>query len=198
MTLLAIGILLFLLTHLIPTMPVLRNRIANGMGAMTYKAVFSLVSVAGVALIIYGFGQAPHVPGYDMPAWGVYLPLIAMPLSFILVIAAYVPCNIKRVTRHPMTLGILLWAGSHLVASPYAASGLLFGSFALYAAFNLVGQVARPQPTRPDPQPRARDYTVVAIGLGVTVVMILAHHILFGVSAMPYVFGEAGQVTLPN
>jgi len=196
MTPLAIGILLFFATHIIPTMPITRDRIVARMGAMPYKAVFSLVSAAAVGLIIYGFGQAPRLPGYNMPTWGVYLPLAAMPLAFILIVAAYVPCNIKRMARHPMTLGVLLWACTHLVASPYAASGLLFGSFALYAVMNLLGQIFRPQP-RPAPQPRWKDYMVVGIGLGLTVVMILAHHILFGVSAMPYIFG-AQQPLVPS
>ncbi|KAA5603511.1 NnrU family protein [Roseospira marina] len=189
MTLLALGILVFFLTHIIPTVPVLRGRLVNGIGVMPYKAVFSLLSAVGVGLIIYGFSQAPPLRGYDTPAWGVYVPLVAMPLAFILLVAAYVPCTIKRVTRHPMTLGVLLWSGSHLLASSDAPSGLLFGSFALYSVMNLLGQVSRPQPPRPAPQPRWKDILVIVIGLGLTVVMIGAHHILFGVSSMPYLFG---------
>lgn len=195
MTILAIGILLFFLTHIIPTVPVVRNRMAARMGTISYKAVFSLVSAAGLGLIIYGYSLAPYMPGYDMPAWGVYVPLVTMPLAFILLVAAYFPSNIKRFIRHPMTVGVLLWAGGHLVASPHAASGLLFGSFAIYAVLNLFGQLTRPQRAYLETQPRWKDYTVVAIGLVLTVVMIGAHHILFGVSAMPYVFGEVAALT---
>ena len=197
MNLLAIGILIFFLVHIIPTMPVFRNRMVNTLGAGPYKLVFSLASVVGLGLIIYGFSIAARLPGYDMPAWGVWLPLIAMPFAFILLVAAYVPSNIKRWTRHPMTLGILLWAGAHLVASPYAASGLLFGSFALYALLNLLGQLFRPQPQPPAPQPRSRDLIVVGVGLALCVVITLTHHILFGMSALPMIFGDQG-VSLPG
>ncbi len=192
MNLLAIGILIFFLVHIIPTMPVVRQRLAARMGAGPYKLVFSLTSAVGLGLIIYGFSTAPRLPGYDMPAWGIWLPVLVMPVAFILLVAAYVPCNIKRWTRHPMTLAVLLWAGAHLVASPWAASGLLFGSFALYAVLNLVGQLIRPQPAPPTPQPRSRDMIVVGVGLALCVVITLTHHILFGRSALPMIFGGHG------
>ncbi|MBB4285773.1 NnrU family protein [Roseospira goensis] len=191
MSLLAVGLLLFFLAHLIPMVPVWRNRLVGVMGLAPYKVVFALVSLAGLVLIVYGFSQAPRVPGYQVPAWGMWLPLIAMPLAFILLIATYVPCNIKRWTRHPMTIAILLWAGAHLLASPWAASGLLFGSFAIYAVLNLLGQVTRPQPPRPEPRPMKTDAIVVAMGLAATVVFALTHHILFGVSALPMIFGSS-------
>jgi len=192
MNLLAFGILIFFLVHIIPTTPVLRNRMVATMGAGPYKLVFSLASAVGLGLMIYGFSIAPPLGGYDLPAWGQWLPLLAMPFAFILLVAAYVPSNIKRWTRHPMTLGVLLWAGAHLLASPSAPSGMLFGSFALYAVLNLVSQLIRPQPTPPAPQPRSRDLMVVGIGLALFVVITLTHHILFGRSALPMIFGSHG------
>ncbi|WP_299442126.1 NnrU family protein [uncultured Rhodospira sp.] len=192
MTILAIGILLFFLTHIVPTMPVQRARIVDRVGEKPYKAGFSVLSLIGLGLIIYGFSVAPRMPGYAMPEWGEYVPLVAMPLAFILVLAAYIPCNIARWTWHPMTIGVLLWAAAHLMASPYAASGLLFGSFALYGVFNLLGQFVRVQPDPPPKQPVGKDIIVVFIGLSLFIVMTVSHHILFGVSALPWLFEDHG------
>lgn len=192
MTILAIGILVFFLTHVVPTNPVLRERLVGRFGEKAYKTGFSVTSLIGLALIIYGFSVAPRMPGYAMPEWGVYVPVVAVPVAFILVLAAYIPCNIARWTWHPMTLGVLLWAVAHVMASPYAASGLLFGSFALYAGFNLLGQFARVQDDPLPKQPVAKDIVVVFLGLSLSIVFTVSHIFLFGRSALPWLFEGHG------
>ena len=187
---LALGLLLFIGAHAFPMMSIQRDRLVARIGLGPYKAVFSLVSLAGLGLIIYGKATAPFLPGYTHPAWGQYAALALMPLAFILIVAAYVPSTIKRWTFHPMTLGLLLWAVAHLLSTGDRTSAILFGSFAIYAAINLFSQVGRPQPPRVPPQPWTRDGIVVAVGLAMTVVVTGAHHLLFGVSALPWLFGQ--------
>jgi len=191
-----LGIFLFIGAHAFPMMSIQRDRVVARIGLGPYKAVFSLVSLVGLGLMIYGKATAPFLPGYTHPAWGQYAALGLMPLAFILIVAAYVPCTIKRWTIHPMTLGILLWAVAHLLCNGDRASAILFGSFAIYAAINLFGQVGRPQPARVPPQPWTRDGIVVAVGLVTTLVFTGAHHILFGVSALPWLFGP--EPALPS
>lgn len=193
---LALGLLLFIGAHAFPMMSVQRDRLVARVGEGPYKAVFSLVALTGLGLIIYGKATAPFLPGYTHPDWGQYAALGLMPLAFILITAAYVPSTIKRRTIHPMTLGILVWAVAHLLCTGDRASAILFGSFAIYAAINLFSQVGRPQPPRLPPQPWTKDAIVVAVGLVITVVFTGAHHILFGVSALPWLFGT--ETALPS
>ncbi|MBB4265389.1 NnrU family protein [Roseospira visakhapatnamensis] len=193
---LALGIVLFFLAHGLPMMSIQRDRLVARLGAGPYKMLFSLVSLAGLGLMIYGMATGPFLPGYAHPAWGQYATLALMPLAFILLVAAYVPSNIKRWTVHPMTLGILVWAGAHLLSNGDRMSAMLFGSFTIYALVNLLSQVARPQPARVAPQPWSRDALVVAIGLVLMLIMTGAHHILFGVSALPWLFGA--EPALPS
>jgi len=196
MEFLALGILLFFGAHAFPIMSIKRDRLVARIGLGPYKAVYSLISLIGLGLIVYGMATGPYMIAYENPAWGQYATLGLMPISFILLVAAYVPCNIKRWTLHPMTLAILLWAGAHLLANGDRMGAILFGTFGIYALLNLVSQIARPQPERGPARPLSRDLIVVGIGLAITVVMIGAHHILFGVSALPWIFGT--EAALPS
>jgi uncharacterized membrane protein len=55
-------------------------------------------------------------------------------VSFVFLAAAYVPRNaIKARLHHPMTLGVKVWALSHLLANHTLADVLLFGGFLVWA-----------------------------------------------------------------
>ena len=55
-------------------------------------------------------------------------------VSFVLLAAAYVPGNgFKAKLRHPMVLGVKVWALAHLLANGTLADVLLFGGFLVWA-----------------------------------------------------------------
>jgi uncharacterized membrane protein len=92
--------------------------------------------VVGLCLIIYGYGAAraegpPLV--YDPPFWLRHVTMLLMVPVFIFLVAAYVPCKIRRALKHPMLVAIKLWAFSHLLANGDLASVLLFGGFFVWA-----------------------------------------------------------------
>ena len=58
--------------------------------------------------------------------------MIAMPVSAVLFVAANMPTHIRAVLRHPMLLGLLVWALAHLAANGDLASVVLFGGFAAF------------------------------------------------------------------
>jgi len=107
------------------------------LGERRWKGLYSLVSLAGLVLMIWGFGLArtdPLVlwtppPGMRHLAAGMTL------LAFVLVVAAYVPGNrIKARVGHPMLAGTLIWALAHLLANGTLAHAVLFGGFLVWAA----------------------------------------------------------------
>jgi len=198
--LLPIGALVFFLTHMIPLQPINRRRLVGWLGQRGYKTAISVFAVIGLGLMIAGFTLTPRMDAIQMPTWGVYLPAIVMPLAFILVLAAYLPTNIRRYTWHPMLIGVMLWAISHVLASPYSASALFFGCFGLYGMFGLMLSILRGKPENlPPPQPLRKDLIVVGLGLAAYVLMIASHHMLFGVSALPWIFGgSAAEVAPPG
>ncbi len=105
-------------------------------GEGPWKGLYSLASLAGFALIIWGYGQAQLDPVvlWNPPAWARHLALPLTLLTFVLVTAAYVPgTRIKAWLGSPMVLGVKLWAFAHLIANGTLAAVALFGSFLVWA-----------------------------------------------------------------
>ena len=104
-----------------------------------------------------------------------------MPFALILFIAANFPCHIRRVTRHPMMIGTLLWASVHLLANGDLASTILFGGFAAWSILAIVGS------NKPAPLFTASvKFDFIAIGIGVVAYALLGyfHAALFGVAVL--------------
>lgn len=186
MAVLSIGVALFLGVHLVPSAPALRQRIIDRVGFNPYRGLFSLVSLAGLVLILVGMANAPVVPLWSPPSWGFTAAVVAMPLAFILLAAAYVPSNFKRVLRHPMLAAVALWAGLHLLCNGDAASLILFGGFLAFALFDIVSANARGAARSTTELPRWRDLVPIVGGVLVYFVILHYHQSLFGRSVLPY------------
>ena len=136
MTLLIIGTIIFFGLHMVPSAPFKPNLVAS-LGAKKYKIIFSIFSVLGLGLIIYGFSLSTFVPLWDPLPWGRSVAIATMPLTVILLCAADMPNNIKRFVRHPMLIALILWSASHLAANGDLASTILFLSFGLFALLDI-------------------------------------------------------------
>lgn len=136
MTLLIIGTIIFFGIHMLPSAPFKPSLVAS-LGAKKYKMIFSIFSLLGLGLIIYGFSLSNFVPLWDPSTWGRSVAFATMPLTVIMMCAADIPNNIKRFVRHPMLIGLILWSGSHLAANGDLASTILFLSFGLFALLDL-------------------------------------------------------------
>lgn len=140
MAILILGLVLFLGVH--STRIVAdgwRSATIARIGEMTWKGIYSLLSIAGFALVVWGFriARADTLVLYTPPVWTRHLAALLLVVSFILLVAAYVPRNaIKAKLHHPMVLGVKVWALAHLLANGVAADVLLFGAFLLWAVFS--------------------------------------------------------------
>ncbi|HVF62464.1 MAG TPA: NnrU family protein [Casimicrobiaceae bacterium] len=137
MLVLIAGLVLFLGVHStrILAEPWRRERIA-AMGEGKWKLVYSIVSVVGFVLIMYGYGQARQatVLLYSPPVLLRHLAAALTLFAFILIAAAYVKgTRIKARVGHPMILGVKVWAFAHLLANGTLADVVLFGSFVVWA-----------------------------------------------------------------
>ena len=140
MTALILGLLLFLGVHSVRIFADgWRSRTIARLGEGPWKGLYTLLSLAGLALIVWGFGQARATPIvlWATPVWARHLAALLMLLSLVLLAAAYVPGNqIKARLHHPMVLGVKVWAGAHLLANNTLAELLLFGGFLAWAVLN--------------------------------------------------------------
>lgn len=171
MTVLVIGLLVFLGAHSVRIFAEdWRGRQIARLGLQPWKGIYALVSLAGFALIVWGYGLArgEPVPLWNPPLWTRHpAALLTLP-AFVLLAAAYVPgTRIKAAVSHPMVLGVKVWAVAHLIANGTLADALLFGSFLAWAALDFQAARARDRAagTRYAPGPLSRDIAAVAAGL---------------------------------
>ncbi len=137
MPVLILGLLIFLGIHSLRIFADgWRNRQRVRFGEMGWKGIYSVASIIGLVLIVYGFGLARQHPVllYVPPLWLRHLNALFTLLAFVLVAAAYIPRNhLKAKFGHPMLLGVKSWAVGHLLATGMLHDVLLFGAFLLWA-----------------------------------------------------------------
>ena len=185
MTLLVVGLVLFFAVHLIPSFAPFRAALVGRLGEKPYRGLFSAVSLASLALIVWGFSRAPFEPIYAPPLWGRHAAMTVVPIALVLFAAANMPTHIRALLRHPMLIGLLLWALAHLLANGDLRSIVLFGGFALFAVVETASAVGRGKAPPPDQTPRfAMDAAAVAGGLVVSGLLVRFHGALFGMPIM--------------
>ena len=170
MTVLIAGLILFLGVHSVRIVADdWRTAQIARRGPKAWKGIYSLLSLAGFVLIVYGYGMARQTPVvvYAPPTWLQHLAAMLVIPAFILVAAAYVPgTSIKRAVGHPMVLGVKVWAVAHLLANGTLADLVLFGSFLVWAVFNYVAAKRRDRAagTVYAAGPPSRDAIAIVIG----------------------------------
>jgi len=170
MTLLVLGLIAFLGLHLVRVVAEpWRLRQIAALGPMGWKAAYSLASIAGLALLVWGFSQArASAPVIWTPPHALhYVTALLVLVSFVLFAAAYVPGTwIKAKLGHPMTLGIKTWAFAHLLSTGSLADMLLFGSFLVWAVVVYAAARRRDQAAGVPQSAGAlsRDMLAVAVG----------------------------------
>jgi uncharacterized membrane protein len=165
-----------------------RSARIGSMGAGGWKGVYTLISLAGFALIVYGYGQARLAP-VDLwfpPRWTNHATaLLMLPVFIMLAAAGPQPSRIKAKLKHPMTLAVLLWAGAHLLSNGRLNDVLLFGGFLAWAVLVFIAARKRDRKlgTSYAAQGVKRDVIALVIGLGVYALFALwLHRWLIGVA----------------
>ena len=194
MMVLIVGLILFLGVHLLPTSPELRAGLQERMGTNVYKAVFSLLSLAGFIIIVLGYHKLQLHPGknpilWNPPEWTRHFAAGLMLPAMVLLVAALIPSRIRTTIRHPMLSAIKIWALAHLIANGDLGSVLLFGSFLAFAVYDRIS-VKRRGALGPlgDTKPTSviNDVIVVVLGVALYAALLFGGHAwLIGVSPLP-------------
>lgn len=170
MGMLVLGLVLFLGAHSVRIFADnARTRAIARLGEMGWKGLYSVVSLIGFGLIIWGFAQARQQPVvlWSPPAMLKHLNSLFTLLAFVLLAAAYVPRNsIRARLHHPMILGVKLWAFGHLLATATLADLVLFGAFLLWAVLDFRAARQRDRALGTVYAPGATGPTVLAVVVG--------------------------------
>ena len=182
MRLLVAGLALFLGIHLVPAVPPLRAAAVAQFGERRYKGVFALVSAIGLVLIVIGYVVADDRTRVfaPFPSARAIAPY-AMTVAFILFAAANMRGHLRRIIRHPMLLGLAIWAAVHLLANGDRTGTVLFGAFLAFAAIDLASAIGRGAVKDFVPEPK-HDVIAVVGGIAVALAVMAVHRLLFGVA----------------
>ena len=184
------GLVLFFAAHAVPIVPGLRARLVEGAGEGAFKGLFSVVSLAGLLLIVMGYGVARQTaePLWEPPVWAGHLAATLMIFAMIALAAAYIPSRIRTLLKHPMLVAIKIWALAHLLAIGDLVSLILFGSFLAYAVIDRISVKRRGAmgPLGAAKCGLGGDVAAVAVGLiAYAVLLFWGHAYLFGVAPIP-------------
>ncbi len=150
---LLISIAAFLGLHLIPPIPVVRERLIAAAGRKPYLIVYSLASAGALAWVFSASQRAPDWIIWTLQPWQGVVTVFVMPVSIWMLVAGLWTRNplsisvrkpqavdalepIVVITRHPVLWGFGLWAAVHIPPNGDLASVIVFG---LLTAFSIAG-----------------------------------------------------------
>ena len=183
MTLLTIGVLLWIATHLFPAAaPGIRGGLVEKLGFNAYRGIFSLLIVASLLMIIFGWRSSIPENVYLPPEWGRHLTMLLVLIAFVLFSASHGANNISRLVRHPQLSGVLTWGIAHLVANGESRSIILFGGMAAWSIVAMVLANRRDGAReKPPAAPFRKDVIAVVGGVVVYAVVLFSHRWISGI-----------------
>ena len=182
-----VGLGLFFGVHTLTTQRALRARLIKAIGEGGYKIGYTLVSLAGFALIVWGFAHyrsSGLIEVWSPPKALKHLNTALMLPAVILVVAAYMRGRIYTTLKHPMLAGVKLWAFGHLLANGDLGGMILFGSFLAWAVFDRISLKRRADPGGPPIPVGGIGNDLIAVAVGIVVYLALGfafHPVVIGV-----------------
>jgi uncharacterized membrane protein len=123
---------------------------------------------------------------WNPPHWTRHIVEALMWPASIMVVAAYIPGNIKRVLKHPMLAGIKTWAFAHLCANGDLGGIILFASVLAWAVYDRITLKHRSDPGAPPIPVGGGKNDIIAVIVGTIVYLALGfvfHPAVIGVPA---------------
>jgi|SRR3974390_568261 len=177
---LILGLLVFLATHLFVTMRERRAATIAKLGLNTYRALFTIVSLGGLALIVWGFADYrvhQWIQVWSPPGFMRHITIGLMLPAVILVAAYFIPSHIKAWAKHPLLVAVKTWAFAHLLSNGDLGSILMFGVFLAWGVYARIAAKRRgDEGTTTAPASWTNDIIVVVIGIVVYLALGYAFH----------------------
>jgi uncharacterized membrane protein len=191
MIILIVGLVLLLGPHFVRAAAPEWRRVTNArIGALRWRVIYSVVSIIGLILVIWGFGLARQNPVmlWSPPVWTRHIAITLNLIAFFLLGVYLVPAGKLRAwLGHPMLLAVKIWAVAHLLANGNLNDVVLFGSFLVWAVIDYAANRRRDRAegTVRIGGPVTNDVIAVALGLVLWAAMLWrVHYWLIGVSPL--------------
>lgn len=187
MSLLLLGLVLFIASHSIGMVPSLKTSLKSTMGDQGYRAFYSVFSIIGLVVLVYGFGYYranAWVEVWTPPTGLRHLNSLLMLISFIALAASLAPRgHIKARLKHPMLVGVKAWALGHFLANGDLGSMIMFSGLLAWAVVNRISYKWRPgEGVQTGEIKVTGDVIAVVVGLIAYGAMLHFHQTLIGVA----------------
>jgi uncharacterized membrane protein len=184
---LIVGLLILLGAHIFVTLRDARAGLIAQVGQNGYRVLFSVVSIAGLALVIWGYGEyRAHewIQVWSPPAFMRRVTVGLMLFAVIFITSAFIPCHIRQKLKHPMLTSVKTWALAHLLSNGDLGSIVLFGAFLAWGVYGRIAAKGRGDigaAAKSKPAGWTNDIIVVVLGIAI--------YLALGVWFHPYVIG---------
>lgn len=147
---LAVALASFLVLHLIPLIPGMRQLMVGWVGRRGYMIAHSVISTVTLVWVIVATLQAPTILLWPAAGWQAWVTVILTPPALVFVVAGLLSPNalslsfrsdgavgqsaIAGISRHPVFWGAFIWAASHIPPNGDLRALLFFGSMTALAA----------------------------------------------------------------
>jgi uncharacterized membrane protein len=174
---LVLGLLVFLGAHIFVSLRGARANVIARTGLHVYRGVFALVSLVGLVLIVWGYGQyRAHewIQLWSPPGFMRHITVGLMLFATIFIVAAFIPSHIKTRLKHPMLAGVKTWALAHLLSNGDLGSILLFGAFLAWGVFARIAAKRRGD-LGPQTAPAGWGNDAIVVIVGIVVYLALGY-----------------------
>lgn len=191
MTILVLGILVFMAVHSLALARGTRAALIDRVGVVVFRAGFSVGAVVGLGLIVWGFARYRAdglISVWTPPLWTRHLTITLMWFAFISLAAAAYPAvgRIRGWLRHPLLVALKIWALAHLLANGDAGGMLVFTAFLAWAVVDRIAVKKRGDQGAARANAFTRADAVVLAGgtLAYLLMMLVLHPLLIGVAVV--------------
>lgn len=186
MMLLLLGLVLFTGSHLATLTAPSRRFSAAGTGrGNTVKLLVTVASLLGLGLIVLGWRSADIHGLYAPKPWLRYPAMALAAAGIWLLVLSQRKSLLRRLTRHPQLIGLLLWSVAHLLLNGESRAVLLFAGLGVWSMLEMLLINARDGSYEPPPKPPlTTDLITLVLAAAVIALLLWAHPWIAGIAVV--------------
>jgi len=149
------------------------------------RGVVAVLVLASIILMVIGYRGIDKEPLYALPVWTWHVNNLLMLVAIFLMDVGKAGGVVAAKVRHPMLLGVMIWAVAHLLVNGDLASLVLFGGLLLWALIEMavINRAEGPW-AAPEVGPIVNDVKFMVLALVLYAIIVGIHYWLLDYSVI--------------